>query len=183
MLILASASPQRKRLLKEAGIRFKVDPSHIPESNVGKNCRAVVLRLALLKARAVAKRHPDRWVLGADSLVYGKGQILGKPKDAKDALRILRLLNGSWSKVYTGVALVNRRTRMELSGVAVSNVKTRRMPEAWLKRYAHKHPDKAGGYAVQDHDDPFVERVVGPRDNVIGLPVALVKRLLAKAAI
>lgn len=181
MLILASASPQRRQLLRKAGIRFRVVPSGVRERNLGRDCRSVALRLAREKAAAVARRHPEDWVLGADSLVWCKGRILGKPKDSRDALRILRVLNGSWQKVYTGVALVNASSRRVYSGVAVSRVKARRMPEPWLKRYAEKHLDKAGAYSAQHRDDPFVEKVEGAFDNVVGLPVALVRRLLRRA--
>ena len=183
ILILASASPQRKRLLREAGIRFRVDPSGIPEKEHGANGRTLALQLAKEKARAVAERHPGSWVLGADTTVACKGQLLAKPRDSRDALRILRVLNGSWQRVYTGVALVNRKAGKEYAGVAMSRVKARKMPEEWLRRYSHKHHDKAGAYSVQHVDDPFVERVDGPLDNVIGLPVDLVRRLLSRAGI
>lgn len=180
-LILASASPQRRLLLRKAGVRFRVAPSGVPESSRLKEPRRLVLALARRKAAAVAARHPGAWVLGADTVVVCRGRILGKPRDAADALRILRLLNGAWQKVYTGVALLRSGRGPVLDGVAVSRVKAHRMPEAWLRRYATKHPDKAGAYSVQHRDDPFIEKVLGPFDNVVGLPVALVRRLLARA--
>lgn len=180
-LILASASPQRRRLLAAAGIRFRVVPSGVEEDNRGRDPRRLALRLALEKARAVARRFPNRWVLGADTLVVCRGRVIGKPRDSADAMRILRLLNGVWQSVITGVALVHAGDGKVLKGAAVSRVKARRMPEGWLRAFSRKHLDKAGAYSVQDAEDPFIERVVGPLDNVIGLPVDLVRRLLERS--
>lgn len=177
-LILASGSPQRRKLLRAAGIRFRVVPSLVSERSAEKDPRKLVALLARRKALSVAKTHPEDVVLGADTLVYCKGEILGKPKDTRDALRTLRLLNGSWQKVYTGVAVARDGGRTLRQAVAVSRVKARKLPEADLARFALKHHDKAGAYAVQDKRDPFIERVEGSFDNVIGLPVALARRLL-----
>jgi septum formation protein len=95
-LVLASGSPQRRRLLREAGVRFRVVPSRVSERSAEKDPRRLVALLARRKALAVAKARPRDTVVGADTLVVCKGEILGKPRDAADALRILRLLNGSW---------------------------------------------------------------------------------------
>ena len=179
-LILASGSPQRRKLLTEAGIRYKIVPSRVSERSAEKNPRKLVLLLAKRKALAVAKSHPKDLVLGADTMVVCRGQVIGKPKDRKDAERILRLLNGSWQRVYTGVALAAQGGKTVLQAAVVSRVLSRKLPEAELLRFAGKHMDKAGGYAVQDRDDPFVLRVEGPYDNVVGLPVDAVKRLLAR---
>ena len=179
-LILASGSPQRRKLLREAGIRFKIVPSRVSERSREKDPRKLVLLLAKRKALAVARAHKAQVVLGADTIVVCKGQILGKPRDAADALRILKLLNGSWQRVYTGVAVAARGGRVLLQAAVLSRVRARRLPEAELRRLAGKHMDKAGAYAVQDRDDPFIERVEGPFDNVVGLPVDAVRRLLAR---
>lgn len=180
-LVLASGSPQRRKLLRELGVPFEVIPSRASENSREKDPRRLVQLLARRKALAVARLRPDALVLGADTIVYCRGEILGKPKDPADALRILNLLNGSWQRVYTGVAVAWDGGRGLLGGVAVSRVLARRLPEQTLERLAGKHMDKAGAYAVQDRDDPFIARVSGDFDNVVGLPMRLVRRLYARA--
>lgn len=179
-LILASASPRRRAILRAAGVRFRVDPSGVHERSREKDPRRLVLELARRKAADVARRHPTRLVLGADTIVVCAGEIIGKPKDARDAERMLRLLVGRWQSVWTGVALALPGGRL-LSAAALSRVKARVLPEATLRRLIGKHMDKAGAYAVQDRKDPLVEKVVGDRDNVTGLPMRVVRRLLARA--
>ena len=178
-LILASASPRRKAILRAAGLSFRVDPSGVDEDMTEKNPRRLVARLARLKALSVARRHPGALVLGADTLVVCSGEILGKPKDLKDAVRMLTLQSGRSQRVYTGVALV--KERRVYAEVAVTKVYARRLGAEHLKRLAGKHMDKAGAYAVQDRKDPLVKRIVGDRDNVVGLPMRVVRRLLARA--
>lgn len=141
-----------------------------------------MLLLALRKARAVARLHPDALVLGADTIVVSAGRILGKPTDREDGRTMLESLNGRWHKVYTGVALVHRGSRLSFSEAAVSRVKARRLPPAALERFVGRHLDKAGGYAVQDIRDPFIEAIEGSRDNVVGLPLDVVRRLMKRAA-
>lgn len=179
-LVLASGSPRRRAILRAAGVRFRVDPSGVDESSRERNPRRLVIALARRKAADVARRHPDRLVLGADTVVSCAGEIIGKPKDRADAERILRLLSGRWQSVWTGVALALPGGRV-ISDAAVSKVKARALPEPLLRRLVGKHMDKAGAYAVQDREDPLVERVVGDRDNVTGLPMRVVRRLLARA--
>ncbi len=178
-LILASASPRRRAILRAAGISFSVDPSGVDENIDEKNPRRHVLKLARLKALDVAKRHPDAVVLGADTIVVCAGEILGKPKNLKDAVRMITLQSGRTQRVYTGTALVvGRRVYTD---VAVTIVYARRLEADRLRRLAGKHMDKAGAYAIQDRHDPLVARIEGDRDNVTGLPMRSVKRLLAKA--
>ncbi|MBI3289213.1 MAG: septum formation protein Maf [Elusimicrobia bacterium] len=176
---MASASPRRKAILRAAGVSFRVDPSDVDENIPERDPRRLVVKLARLKALSVAARHPGFAVLGADTLVVCAGQILGKPKDREDALRMITLQAGRWQRVYTGTALVvGARVYTEL---AVSKVRARRLDAERLERLAGKHMDKAGSYAVQDRDDPLVERIVGDRDNVVGLPMRSVRRLLERA--
>lgn len=178
-LILASASPRRRAILRAAGVSFTVDPSGVDEDITEKNPRKHVVKLARLKALDVAKRHPGHPVLGADTIVVCMGEILGKPKDLKDAVRMITLQSGRTQRVYTGTALaIGRRVYTE---VAVTKVYARLLDAARLKRLAGKHMDKAGAYAVQDRHDPLVARIVGDRDNVTGLPMRSVRRLLARA--
>jgi len=179
-IILASASPRRKAILRAAGMEFTVDPSGVDENISERDPRKLVVKLARLKALDVAKRHPGRLVLGADTIVVCKGRILGKPRNLKDAVRMITLQSGTWQRVYTGTALVDGgRVYTDL---AVSKVKARLLSKERLLSLAGKHMDKAGGYAVQDRKDPLVERFEGDRDNVVGLPMRSVRLLLSRAS-
>lgn len=160
-------------------MRFRVVPSAAHERSREKRPRKLVILLALRKAREVARRFPDDLVLGADTLVYCSGEILGKPKDLDDAFRMLKLQSAKPQKVYTGVALV--RGKKAWTDAGVSTVIARRLDDALLRRLAGKHMDKAGAYAIQDRKDPLVARVVGDRDCVTGLPMRVVRRLLSRA--
>ena len=181
-LILASASPRRRELLRGLGVPFRVVPSRASEETVERQPRRLVLELALRKAESVASRRKGALVLGADTIVWCAGHILQKPADRDEARRILARLNGRWHRVYTGVALVDAGSGRSWSAVAVSRVKARRLPAAQLDRMAGNHMDKAGAYAVQDSNDPFIETVRGPFDNVVGLPLDTVRRLFKRMA-
>lgn len=183
MIILASKSPRRRQLLEEAGIKFRCVPADIQENSDEKDPEIRVRDLALQKAAAVAASNPDVPVLGSDTLVYCKGEILGKPHDIQDALRMLHKQNGSWQEVCTGVALVWKNKGIELSDVAVSRCLARTLPDGILAEMAEKHLDKAGAYAVQDKDDHFIEKIEGSFDTIVGLPVFLVRELFSKAGI
>jgi septum formation protein len=180
-LILASRSPRRRELLSEAGIKYRVVPSDAPEISAYKRPALIVRELACKKALSVALKHPGAPVLGSDTLVYCKGTVMGKPAGHKDAMRLLRLLNGSWQAVHTGVALVWLDKGIFLSGSEVARCKARKLSEAQLLSFAHKHHDKAGAYAVQDKDDAFIEKIVGRYDTVVGLPMSLVRKFMKKA--
>ncbi|MFH2203199.1 MAG: nucleoside triphosphate pyrophosphatase [Elusimicrobiota bacterium] len=181
-LILASASPQRHRLLRRLRRPFLIIPAEVSERCAEHAPRRLVVKLALRKARAVAREHPDALVLGADTVVAHRGAVIVKPRSRADSSRILNTLNGKVHRVYTGVALVDGASGKSWTAAAVSKVKARRLPPAELERFIGKHMDKAGAYAVQDRRDPFIERIEGPRDNVIGLPLECVRQLLRRAA-
>jgi septum formation protein len=178
-LILASASPRRATLLREAGYAFDVEPAHVDESELeGESPRAYVLRVAALKAQAVAARHPDNLVLAADTTVVVDGRMLAKPSDDDDARRMLGLLSGRTHDVLTGVVVV--RAGRESSAVAVTRVRFRPLTGAeidWYVASGEPH-DKAGSYGVQGLASRFVEAVDGSHSNVVGLPVGAVRALL-----
>jgi septum formation protein len=119
-------------------------------------------------------------VAGADTLVFCKGRVIGKPKDKKDALKMLKTLNGAWQSVYTGVALVNIAKKKVMTAYEVTRCKAGRLSLAELEKIADKHLDKAGGYAMQDKDDPLIEKVCGSESNVVGMPMELFKELFLK---
>ncbi len=178
-LILASASPRRSELLRNAGIAFEVDPADIHEAPLaGETPIDYAQRLARDKARTVLARHPDVVVLGADTVVVVDEHLLEKPTNAEDAKRMLRLLSGRTHQVITGVCLLNadfERTEAELTEVAFV-----RMSEADIAEYvASGEPmDKAGAYGIQGIASRWVERIDGDYFNVVGLPVARVYRML-----
>ncbi|MFA6317512.1 MAG: nucleoside triphosphate pyrophosphatase [Elusimicrobiota bacterium] len=180
-LILASASPQRRVLLKRLGVPFRVIPSRASERTSEKDPRRLVVELAARKAVQVAREHPRSAVLGADTIVYSRGRVIVKPRGRADSERILRSINGAWHRVYTGVALALDGGRRVLTECALSRVRARRLSEAELLALVGRHLDKAGGYAVQDRKDPFINRVSGDHDNVVGLPMRSVRRLWRRA--
>lgn len=179
-LILASASPRRRDLLKNEGIKFKVVPSMVSEDYRSKKPANIVKELALKKAVSVASRLKSGIVIGADTIVVLKGEIIGKPKDKADAARILGMLSGTYHKVYSGVAVVDAMSGKKIVDYEASRVKMRRLSRKEIARFAVKHLDKAGAYAVQEKGDAFVEKIEGDYFNVVGLPVRKLKCMLSK---
>ena len=178
-LILASASPRRTDLLRDAGYVFEVEPADVDEAELaGEPPAAYVVRVAAMKARAIAARHPDEAILAADTTVVVDGAMLAKPADDADAARMLGLLSGRTHDVLTGVVLV--RTGRESSAVVGTRVRFRPLTAAEIDWYvASGEPrDKAGAYGVQGLAARFVESVDGSYSNVVGLPIGAVRALL-----
>jgi septum formation protein len=179
-LILASSSPRRRQLLKKLGIPFRVMPSHVPEDSTHKNPIRLVQDLALRKAREIASRLKEGIVLGADTVVVLRGHIMSKPCDTQDACRMLGSLSGTTHRVYTGVALVDAASGKQVVSYARSDVRMKKIALHDLRRLSGRHLDKAGSYAIQEKKDPIARVVKGSYDNVVGLPVGTVKKMLAK---
>ena len=178
-LVLASASPRRAALLREAGWAFEVAPVDLDETlRPGETAQAYVERLAQAKAAAAASKDPEAVVLGADTTVVVQGQVLGKPLDSADAARMLRLLSGRTHDVLTGICL--RKGLRSLVHVESSRVRIAALSDAEIELYIGTGEpfDKAGGYAVQGLASRFIEAVDGSYSNVVGLPVASVNSLL-----
>jgi septum formation protein len=186
MLVLASASPRRQDLLHNAGISFTVLAADVDETPLaGESAPDCAKRLAREKAMSVWRVRSEDAVLGADTVVVVDGKILGKPLDAADAARMLRMLSGRVHEVITGVAVVRRqpsipskpqiRIASETTLVTMSEIS-----EQEIRDYvASGEPmDKAGGYAIQGRASRWIPRIEGDYSNVVGLPVALVYRLL-----
>ena len=185
MLVLASASPRRQEILRNAGIAFIAQPSHVPEIPLdGEDPIVYAERLARDKALEVAKDHPQDCVLGADTVVIIDGIILEKPKDAADAARMLGLLSGRTHQVITGVCLVTPQLRTEnrelRTASETTSVTMSALTEDDIRGYiATGEPmDKAGAYAIQGIASRWISRIEGDYFNVVGLPVALVCRML-----
>ncbi|MDR0953301.1 MAG: Maf family protein [Elusimicrobiota bacterium] len=172
-LILASCSPRRQAILKSLGYKFDIIPTNIEETSSKARPHAIVRELALKKAFSVALKYPNAVVIGGDTLVYCKGEILGKPKNKKDALKMLSKENGSWQSVYSALALVCVSQNKILQGHDITKCKARRLSKSELLELAGKHMDKAGAYAMQDKGDMFIEKVKGSYTNVVGMPSEL----------
>jgi septum formation protein len=188
-LVLASASPRRRELLAQAGFSFEVHPAHIPEDPLpAEDPIAYVVRLAREKAEAIfaqlsaAQRSSDGavalQVLGADTTVTLDNHILGKPEDAADAARMLRMLSGRTHRVITGVAVITSNTT-EVAA-EVTGVQFLALSDEEIAEYiATGEPmDKAGAYAIQGRAARWIPRVQGCYFNVVGLPIALVSTIL-----
>ncbi len=181
MLILASASPRRRELLAQAGFTFEVRAAHVNEDpRPEEDPIAYVTRLAREKAQAVfdAVGDAEAVVLGADTTVTLDNHMLGKPEDAVDAARMLRLLSGRTHRVMTGVALVTAR-RVEVAA-EVTGVRFLTLSDEEIAAYvATGEPmDKAGAYGIQGRAARWIPRVEGCYFNVVGLPLALVTTML-----
>lgn len=206
MLVLASASPRRQDLLRSAGISFLVQAADVDETPLGgESARDCAERLAREKALAIWRKRPEDVVLGADTIVVVDGAILGKPGDSDDAARMLRMLSGRVHEVITGVCVVKRvpsteyrvgsasrgdawdqslssnravKTASEATLVTVSAIS-----EDEIREYVStgEPMDKAGAYAIQGRASRWIPRIEGDYSNVVGLPVALVYRMLKEA--
>jgi septum formation protein len=202
MLVLASASPRRQDLLRSAGIPYVVQAADVDETpRAGESARDCAERLARDKALAVWRKRPNDLVLGADTIVVVDGAILGKPIDADDAARMLRMLSGRVHEVITGVCVVRKvssteypipsritpgseKLRVEHPEARVASETTRvtmsLISDDEIREYvATGEPiDKAGAYAIQGMASRWIPRIEGDYSNVVGLPVALVYRML-----
>lgn len=195
-IILASASPRRKELLKQMGLEFEVMPSHCEEVITRKIPWEIVMELSSQKARelvykaAMDSLSDDKsgndgdgqnvLVIGADTIVAYKDEILGKPKDKDDAVRMLKLLQGKQHSVYTGVSLVylkegiaQTRTFVEETKVYVAPM-TDEQIEAYVA--TGESMDKAGSYAIQGVFAEFIVKIDGDYNNVVGLPIGRIMR-------
>ena len=183
MLILASESPRRKELLTQLTTYIATASTYEETAPKKEKPKRFVLKQACGKACEVAKTYPDQWVLGADTIVVLDGKILGKPKDAAQAVKMLKALSGRQHSVYTGLALVCGKT------VKTKVVKT----DVWFRKLTVKEItgyvesgeplDKAGAYGIQGGAASFVTKLNGSYTNVVGLPLAQLQTMLKKAKV
>lgn len=173
-LILASGSPRRADLLRQAGLAFRVQKPAVAELSGGISARDLCLQNAHLKAEEIAAQYRDDFVIGADTVVVLGGEVFGKPKNLAQGADFLRQLRGRVHEVMTGVAL--RHGEQKIDFVEVTYVKFRNFSDEVIARY-HENVevlDKAGGYALQEMGNWLVEKVEGDESNVVGLPVSQV---------
>jgi septum formation protein len=179
-IVLASASPRRQELLRNAGITFSVHPAEIDETpRRDEPAQQFAERMAREKAEAIRQQFPEeKFILGADTVVVVDNLILGKPEDAADAARMLRLLSGREHQVITGVCLMT--PDLENVRSEITTVHFCAMTEDDIRSYiASGEPmDKAGAYAIQGGAARWILKVEGDYNNVVGLPLDLVGRML-----
>ncbi len=185
-LILASNSPRRRYLLKQAGVDFTVIPSSLDESNISNPDPAELVRnLAEAKAKLVSDLYPESWVIGADTIVVIDDKILGKP-DSKDSARImLSSLSGRLHQVLTGFSLCRNTEKRLYSEVVSTEVRFKKLTEDEIEWYIHTNEpfDKAGAYAAQGLGAFMIKHIRGSYTNVVGLPVCEVIECLAREGI
>ena len=183
-LILASASPRRQSLLREAGYDFHIHPADLDEDNVppGLSPEALAEHLALAKADAVSVHYPEDVTLGSDTVVALGTELLGKPLTPADARKMLGKLSGTTHRVITGVAVVHPAAMFRRSLTVTSTVHMRSLSPAEIDAYVAggQWEGKAGGYGIQDQD-PFVTNLGGSLTNIVGLPMEATAELLALA--
>jgi septum formation protein len=186
-LILASSSPRRRELLRQAGYRFQVLPPPIDDRAVShvESPGAYVESLAYMKAVSAISAHrlTAGLVLGADTIVVLGGHVIGKPADEADARRILSELSGSVHQVLTGVALIDVAASRRTMAHDVTRLRMRHMTPAEIDAYvaSGESMGKAGAYALQETGDRYVEQLDGSLTNVVGLPMELVEHMLRDA--
>ena len=174
LLVLASASPRRSELLESAGISFRVVPADICEKPLPEEEPVDhVLRLAEEKAKAAAAATEGRFFLGADTIVLCQGEIMGKPKDAADAERMLKKLSGIPHEVVTGYAIFDKERNGAVREAVRTKVYFKKLRDEEIASYiATGCPfDKAGAYAIQGGAAHMVQRIEGSYTNVVGLPL------------
>jgi len=180
-LILASASPRRKELLKQIGLEFKVFPSHIDEY-IDNNLpiEGQVEKLAVDKAKEVFSHFPDSIILGADTVVVLDDKIIGKPENTLNAIQMLKKLRGKEHMVITGVAVL--RSGKKAVGHKKTYVSIKEVTDSVITKYVESGEpmDKAGAYAIQGLGALLVEGIIGDFSNVVGLPLGLTASLLSE---
>ena len=178
-IILASNSPRRKELLEQAGIEFEVKSADVEEVTSKTLPQDVVMDLSLLKAKAIADENPGRKIVAADTVVAYDNQILGKPKDEEDAFNMLKMLSGKTHHVYTGVTIIDESGKCN-SFFECTAVSMYENSDELIREYIStgEPMDKAGAYGIQGRGAVLVKEIAGDYNNVVGLPLAKVYRVL-----
>lgn len=185
-LILASASPRRRELLAQLAVPFDIVTAAVTEhEEPDSDPRHMVQHNAAIKAEWVSARHPEAWVLGADTTVCIDGHVLNKPADLAAARAMLRRLSGRAHSVFTGIALRHGADRWRADEIVESRVTFKPLDEAAITAYLERvHTlDKAGGYAIQEHPELIIASYSGSLTNIVGLPVKETRTLLTRAGL
>lgn len=185
-LILASKSPRRRYLLNQAGLKFKVVPSGFDEDQIAfTQPDEYVCILSKAKAEDVAQAYPDDWIIGADTIVYMNGEVLGKPKGRDAARQMLRQLSGQTHQVYTGYTICCLARKKRYTEAICTDVTFKQLSNDEIEWYIRTDEpfDKAGAYAIQGLGTFLVKRINGSYTNVVGLPVCEVIEQLIREGV
>lgn len=180
-IILASASPRRKALLKQVGLDFEVTPSDCEESVDSKlGPHDLAKKLSLEKAKSVSDKNKDALVIGADTFIAYEGKIIGKPKDDEEAREIIKMLQGKAHSVITGLTVIDSDTGKTVSSSVETKVHFKKLGEDEIDGYilTEEPQDKAGAYGIQALGAVLVDKIDGDYFNVVGLPLSLLYDVL-----
>tara|TARA_B110000263_G_scaffold106990_1_gene93405 strand:+ start:182 stop:760 length:579 start_codon:yes stop_codon:yes gene_type:complete len=181
--ILASKSSRRKKILSKINLDFKIFNSQLMEKDIINNYKkpsSYCKKLAIMKSKLVAKKFPDYYVIGADTIVVFNNKILNKPLNKKEAINHLILLSDNKHTVYTGVSLINISQNINKSFIEKTIVYFNKLNSNEINHYITKFKpyDKAGGYAIQEYSNVFVKKINGCFYNVVGFPLPKFYKLL-----
>ncbi len=185
-LVLASESTRRVDILRTLGVSFSIMPPGIDEHRrPSESPKEYVLRIAYEKARKVGDLFPDKWIIGADTVVVHTGKVLGKPKTDEDAIAMLKRLRANWHKVFTGYCILNASKQIVYQDVAETKVFIKDLTDDEIAKYVGTSEpfDKAGSYAVQGRGGYMVKEIKGSYTNVVGLPICEITEALLSLGI
>ena len=175
LAILASKSPRRERILRKIGINFEIIPSNIPEElDFNISPENLAEQLSKKKVRKISKKHQNKIIIGADTIVYHGKEIFGKPRDKDENYKMLRSLSGKTHKVVTGVSIAHKNQDILKTFSQITEVTVRKIPSDELLYYINNYSsfDKAGGYGIQDWSSVWIKKINGCFYNVMGLPLS-----------
>jgi septum formation protein len=185
-IVLASESTRRIDILRTLGVSFSIIPPDIDETRKPfETPKDYVLRVAYEKAQKVGELFPDKWIIGADTIVVHKGRVLGKPASEEDAFVMLKRLRGNWHKVFTGYCVLNVSRQITYRDVAETKVFIKDLTDDEIEKYIKTSEplDKAGSYAVQGRGGYMVKEIKGSYTNVVGLPICEITEVLQSLGI
>ena len=182
-IILASASPRRKALLQQIGIIFQVDKSNYEEDmikNINLSAKELTKKFSLEKANNVAKKYKDAIIIAADTVVYFRNKIYGKPKNKKIAYKMLKDFSNNWHEIVTGFTVIDTKTKKNLTSYTKSRVLFKKLTESEINAYIKTGEpfDKAGAYGIQEKGLALIEKIEGDYSNVVGLPISTLLKVL-----
>jgi septum formation protein len=185
-LVLASESTRRIDILRTLGVSFAIMPPDIDERRKPyESPKDYVLRISYEKAQKVGSLFPEKWIIGADTIVVHKGRVLGKPKTEDDAFAMLKRLRANWHKVFTGYCILNVSKHIVYQDVAETKVFIKDLTDEEIEKYVSTSEpfDKAGSYAVQGKGGYMVKEIKGSFTNVVGLPICEITEALLSLGI
>lgn len=185
-IILATTSPRRHGLAQTMGLDFEIAPSNYEEDMTKKmKPREMVMAFSYGKAADVAKKFKEGIVIGVDTIVVFNGKKIGKPKNDKDAFKMLKNFSGKKQYVYSGVCLIDSKTRKTIKDCEVTEVYFKKLEDNEIKSYIKtgEHRDKAGGYGIQDLSSIFIKKINGCYFNVMGFPIYNIYKNLRKLGV